>query len=432
MTDTVISSALVDPVEPSIESVVEIISDRLGAIRPRAGTVIFDFGSSGRWVADLSNRSLRQGDPPGSSPGAVVAIEPRVMARLLNAEMDPRHALLFGLMRIQGSVAEAVRCCDDLAGRRVPRQLDYAHGVPVPAPTKDNVLARRQLRVHGFAIIADVLSADQLRRLKDRLIDQAAAEREAGVAFFDGGPLARSQKEGSRDQWWLTSEANGPATRRQPNQRVWALHNKGDVFLELLDHPIIDEFIPDFLGDHFLIAEHMANIAGPGGQAMVLHQDQSGVQPPLPVAIGLNILFCLDDFTADNGATRVIPGSHIAEFGLAPDDIYSSDNSVALEAPAGSAILFETRLWHGTGANRSDGLRHGLFLLFERSWIRTQQAGLLCVHPSVLDKMSDRVKTMYAHRVTGAMGKVQGSNEGDFVGWAPDQLVLEMHARQSP
>jgi ectoine hydroxylase-related dioxygenase (phytanoyl-CoA dioxygenase family) len=428
MTAAVRSSIMVDPVAPSVDSVVEGIRSRLARVPAGESRVTFDFGAAGRWIADRRRSSFNQLEHPEPSADAGITLEPRVMARILNGDMDPRHALLFGRMTIKGSVAVAVACCDELAGRRFAGQMDYSEGVPAPAPTQDRALARRQLRVHGYAIISDVLSCHQLQELRDRLVDQATAEREAGVAFFDGGGTAEPTSAGSREQWWLASQPPGRASSR-PNQRVWALHNKGDVFLRLLDHPIIDEFVPDFLGDNFLIAEHMANIAGPGGEAMVLHQDQSGVQPPLPVAIGLNVLFCLDDFTAKNGATRVIPGSHIAEFGRAPDDIYSATGSVALEAPAGSAILFETRLWHGTGANTSRDFRHGLFLLFERSWVRTQQTGVLTVHPSVLNRMSDRAKTMYAHRVTGAMGKVQGSNEGDFVGWDPDQLVLEMHSR---
>jgi len=152
------------------------------------------------------------------------------------------------------------------------------------------------------------------------------------------------------------------------------------------------------------------------------------VRPTTPFAIGVNVIFCLDDFTEENGATRIVPGSHVAERGLAPDNIYTTQGTVSAEAPAGSAILADTRVWHGTGASRSDKRRRAAICLIQRSWARGASNGVLAVHPSVLTTMSDKVKAMFGHRVTDGLGAIQTEPEGTIIGWDPDQLLLKMHA----
>jgi len=121
----------------------------------------------------------------------------------------------------------------------------------------------------------------------------------------------------------------------RPNRRVPGLQNKGQVFLDLLEHPIFDEFALDFLGDWYLMSDYQANIAGPGGRPMPLHYDQIVSQPLTPFPLGLNIVFCLDDFTDANGATRVVPGSHLLDSEKVPENPFKGSVTIAAEAPAG-------------------------------------------------------------------------------------------------
>lgn len=72
-------------------------------------------------------------------------------------------------------------------------------------------------------MLKNALSAEQVAILKKASQEQAAAERSAGMGTFDGGP-------------------------NKPNQRVWNLFNKGEEFLDLMDHPLIDEVVPWYLG----------------------------------------------------------------------------------------------------------------------------------------------------------------------------------------
>jgi ectoine hydroxylase-related dioxygenase (phytanoyl-CoA dioxygenase family) len=84
----------------------------------------------------------------------------------------------------------------------------------------------------------------------------------------------------------------------------------------------------------------------------------------------VNALLTFVDFTADNGGTLVVPGSH--QRPDAPDQDHMGEAAVAVECGAGSMILFDSTLWHAAGVNRSDSDRLAVNHQFTRSWIKQQ------------------------------------------------------------
>lgn len=126
------------------------------------------------------------------------------------------------------------------------------------------------------------------------------------------------------------------------------------------------------MGPHLLLSNLSANITGPGGGPMAPHCDQqfaaSGCwERPLTG----NVLWVLSDFTAENGATLVMPGSHRSGRAPTPDD---TKGAVPLEAPAGSIVAFEGPLWHQTGPNTSSAERRaGIFAFYAHPWLRQQE-----------------------------------------------------------
>jgi ectoine hydroxylase-related dioxygenase (phytanoyl-CoA dioxygenase family) len=415
-------------VEANLGSIQAAVTARLTQLPARNERIQIDLGAGAGFVVDLAAGKVSNDVSSEAPPTVTLSTTLRLMAGILNGTRELRAALLFGSVKYNGKIESGVRLCDELAGKRFPRQEAFTD-LPLPSPTTDRALARRQLREYGYCIISDALSDQQLKALQTRLDDQAAAERAAGIEYLEGGRAAGKDRRDHRGD----DEVDEASTETvAPNQRVWLLHNKGDEFLDLLDNPIISELIPDYLDEDYpMAAQFSANIVGGGSDAQFLHQDQHPVQPATPFAIGVNTLFCLDNFTEANGATRLIPGSHIPERGLIPDNIYSTEGTVPAEAPAGSAILVDTRVWHGSGANTCSDPRRAIILLTQRSWARSVNNGVLSVHPSVLAKMSDRAKAMFGHRVTSGLGSIQTEPEGTMVGWNPDQLILEMRAEPS-
>ena len=99
--------------------------------------------------------------------------------------------------------------------------------------------------------------------------------------------------------------------------------------------------------------------------------------------------------------------------------------TVAAEGPAGTALVFESRLWHATGPNEmTSGERPVILLFLMRSFIRQQENNFLSIRPEVEAKLSDRVRAMLGYQTTGALGGIEGDvREGHFVERLGDKAV---------
>lgn len=249
----------------------------------------------------------------------------------------------------------------------------------LPPPTRDLEQAKAHLDELGVALIVDALSPAQVGALKSRLVEQAGAERAAGIALLDGGGA---------------------------NQRVWNLPSKGRAFVELLRTPVVRTLARHVLGGDYCLSSHTANIAGPGGEPMVLHSDQGYAPRSIDMALTVNIMWMLVDFTEANGATRLVPGSH-RRCAEPPRD--EPVETIAGVGPAGTAMVFDGRIWHGTGANTTAGEhRYGVLTYFCRPWMRPQENYTLSTHPDVLAGLDDEVRALLGFRVWRTLGGVNG------------------------
>lgn len=378
--DPAAPAARTDRVERAIARLREVAS-RLSGFD---GAVELNFdGSSAPWFVQGPGGEISQ-QPPQTAIQASLTLSPDNLVRLVDGQLDPRSGFMFGQIKIPSEVGVAMRFCDAVSGTE--RRDAVFDPAILPKPTTDWARAKADLDEFGYCLVKDALTPAKTAALRKRLRDQADGEQAAGVATFDGGPGG-------------------------PNQRVWALVNKGQEFIDLLDEPIIDAFVPDLLGDHSIIFSYSANIAGPGGRPQMLHYDQISVQPPVPdVMIGLNIAFFLDEVTDANGGTRIVPCS--GQKGMAPDDPSSIEGTIAAEGPPGTALIWDSRVWHGTGPNRTDSLRHVILLYFNRHFMRAQENWALSLRDDVKAGLSERVQTMLGFRVTNTLGGVEGPKEG--------------------
>jgi ectoine hydroxylase-related dioxygenase (phytanoyl-CoA dioxygenase family) len=189
------------------------------------------------------------------------------------------------------------------------------------------------------------------------------------------------------------------------------LLNKGRIFHDLLLNPLIDEFVPEVLGEHPILTGIVSIIATPGGKTTTMHLDQSFVQPEVPqFQTGINILWFLDDVCEANGGTRIMPASH--KGGIGPADPSTPEGTIAAEGPAGTALLLDSRVWHATGNNRTDKARHLVVSYLSRSFMRAQENYFLSLRPELEDTLDEKVKVMLGYRCTGSLGAVEGPIEG--------------------
>jgi ectoine hydroxylase-related dioxygenase (phytanoyl-CoA dioxygenase family) len=273
----------------------------------------------------------------------------------------------------------------------------------LPERTTDLDRAKTDLAEHGYCLIADALRPDEVAALRKRTVEAALEDVDAGDAFIDSGGA---------------------------NQRVWALLNRGEVFCDLATHPLALELMDAAIGGHadpykpgggddlpgFLLGSLTANIAGPGGEPMFLHADQGYVpQPWPPYPLVANVAWFLDDTTTENGATRIVPGSH--KFGSAVPDADANSRAVSAEGPAGTALVFEGRVWHGTGRNTTvDEKRHVLLSYYCKPWIRTQENHTLSTDPAVIASASPTLRRLLGFDLYGSLGMVRGLRP---IGMAP-------------
>lgn len=117
-----------------------------------------------------------------------------------------------------------------------------------------------------------------------------------------------------------------------------------------------------------------------------------------------------------------MPGSHKGN--LAPDDPYDVTDTVAAEGPAGTCMVFESRIWHATGPNKVEGSeRPVVIVFFMRAFVRPQENFFLSVLPEVYEKASDRVKGFLGYRSSGSIGGVEGKTRDGTIVKRPENPV---------
>ena len=117
-----------------------------------------------------------------------------------------------------------------------------------------------------------------------------------------------------------------------------------------------------------------------------------------------------------------MPGSHRGN--LAPDDPYDVTDTVAAEGPAGTCMVFESRLWHATGANTIPGSeRPVIIVFFMRAFVRPQENFFLSLRPEVEASCTDRVKAFLGFRSSGSIGGVQGKTKDGTIVKRPENPV---------
>ncbi|MBY0506721.1 MAG: phytanoyl-CoA dioxygenase family protein [Bryobacteraceae bacterium] len=192
----------------------------------------------------------------------------------------------------------------------------------------------------GYLILPDFMSPAQLAALRARVDELYALEGDQAGSEFKPEPF----------------------TRRLAN-----CIDKGGIFLECVADPAILAGVAAVIGPDYKLSSVNVRSANPLSEwSQPLHCDMGG----LPDERGnwvCNTIWILDDFTADNGPTRCVPGSH--KSGRRPEEVLADPaaphpDEIRIIAPAGTVVVMNSHLWHGGTANRTARPRtamHGFF-----------------------------------------------------------------------
>ena len=179
-------------------------------------------------------------------------------------------------------------------------------------------------------------------------------------------------------------------------QRIYALFAKTRVFDALATDPLLLGVLDQVLG-HYQLSAPVGICIGPGEKAQILHRDDAIYPVPEPhPPLVVNTMWPLDEFTADNGATRFIPGSHRWEPGRqpGPDDPVET----AVMSP-GSALFYLGSLWHGGGANSTARPRLGVILEYAAGWLRPQENHCLAVPRDIVRELPERLQELLGYNI---------------------------------
>jgi ectoine hydroxylase-related dioxygenase (phytanoyl-CoA dioxygenase family) len=179
---------------------------------------------------------------------------------------------------------------------------------------------------------------------------------------------------------------------------------------EVLIHPtylaLCDRILLPSCARYQLNLGHLID-RGPGAQNQLLHRDEVvWVHLPQPHAeIQLASMIALDDFRVENGATRLVPGSHRWPRSRVPEP----HEVVDAVMPAGSAVIYLGSTIHGAGANSTQSeWRPGLHISYVLGWLRTEENNYLAVPPEIARTLPRAAQEVLGYAVHDAIASAGG------------------------
>jgi ectoine hydroxylase-related dioxygenase (phytanoyl-CoA dioxygenase family) len=220
---------------------------------------------------------------------------------------------------------------------------------------------------NGYLPLPNLLSPEQVQALATRLEELAAAEG-------DKAGLEAHQEVGTT--------------------RLANIVDKGAIFEVCFTHPRILAAMAHVLQKDFKLSSLNARFALPGEGLQHLHADWRGGVPPGEFEV-CNSIWLLDDFTPENGATRVVPGSH--NWGKTPREVMDDPKAthpveILLTAPAGTVVIFNSHTWHGGTLNRTTKPRRAMHSYFTRRHNPQQTDQRKYLSPETVARLGDEAK----------------------------------------
>jgi len=179
--------------------------------------------------------------------------------------------------------------------------------------------------------------------------------------------------------------------------RIYNLLVHGPVFEAIPVHESVLPLVEGVLDRGCLVSSLSSIAIGPDEAPQPLHADDQLIPLPKPhVPLVCNTIWAITDFTADNGATRLVPGSHEADHSPNPVAPY---DTISAEMPAGSVLVYHGSLWHGGGANRTSERRVGIAMNYCAGWVRQQENQQLGIPREIARGFSPRLRELVGYGV---------------------------------
>jgi len=242
---------------------------------------------------------------------------------------------------------------------------------------------------HGYTIVEDAIEPDLVEAL--------------------GEALTRLERD-------LDARPAGNAFEGRHTVRIYNLLAHGAPFEAVPVHPSVLPIVEGVLDEGCLISSLSSIAIDPGESAQPIHADDMVIPLAKPHApIVCNSMWALTDFTAANGATRLVPASHR----LANPEYGGAYDTIAAEMPRGSVLIWDGALWHGGGANVSGARRTGIAMNYCAGFIRQQENQQLGLEPNLVRTFPARLQELVGYGVyRGLIGHIEKNSPAQLLNGA--------------
>lgn len=202
---------------------------------------------------------------------------------------------------------------------------------------------------NGYLNLGKILSDEAVQAVNQRMLELMTEEGEnAGSELLDSKYIKHPKEAGA--------------------DRLADLVNKGPIFDIFYKHPRVLAGIVQVIGPSIKLSSLNYRAAKPGSGLQKLHVDWHELAMPGDFKV-CNSIWLLDDFSKENGATRIVPGSHLR--GQLPQDVIEDPlaphpDEIIIEAPAGTVVIFNSHAWHGGTTNLTQAHRRSIHSYFCR------------------------------------------------------------------
>lgn len=261
---------------------------------------------------------------------------------------------------------------------------------------QDYTAALADIDRDGYVVLESIIEAELVGELKEALLK---VEHDQGITGRD-------------------TDFEGRQTIR-----IYNLLAHGEAFWKVPIHPQTLPFAEAVLDAELQVSSLSAITLCPGQGAQPLHADDQLIPVAKPhQPFTLNCVWALSDFTEENGATRIVPGSHKA--GDMP--AFGQDvETVVAEMPAGSAIFWHGSLWHGGGTNRSNERRYCLSNYYAAGFIRQQENQQLGIPLDIARQFPRRLQELCGYSVyKGLYGHVDNEDPIKMLGRTSETKMI--------
>jgi ectoine hydroxylase-related dioxygenase (phytanoyl-CoA dioxygenase family) len=243
------------------------------------------------------------------------------------------------------------------------------------------------VKAQGYTIVEDAIHPELCDEIAEDLL---RLERDLGIVPADNA------FEGTR------------------TTRIYNLLVHGPLYERIPVHPNVLPIVEQVLDPGLLISSLSSIAIGADETAQPIHSDDQLIPLPKPhPAIICNTMWAITDFDEANGATRLVPGTHLADHS---PDLAGHYESIAAEMPKGSVLVWVGSLWHGGGANTTDRRRVGIAMNYCAGFMRQQENQQLGIPREIVEHFPRRLQELVGYSIyNGLIGHIDKQHPGKLL-----------------